>query len=131
MSNEELIAKAVEMGSRVGYALIATSDDKGLPHLAASRRVEAEHDGHVAVLEWFCPGTLSNLEVNPRISLVVWDPSSDKGFQLIGESVAVEETAMLDGFSPALQTPSPQVERRIRVRVDKIMDFSHAPHNDE
>jgi hypothetical protein len=128
---KELIDKAVNMGSRVGYALIATCDDKGLPHLAASRRIEAEPDGHVAVSEWFCPGTLSNLQVNPRISIVVWNPADDSGFQLIGESAGVEDTAMLDGFFPTLQKPGPQVERRIRVRVDKIMVFSHAPHSDE
>ena len=129
--NNELVEKAVSIASRVGYALVATCDDKGLPHLAASRKIEAEPDGHIAVSEWFCPGTLSNLEVNPRISIVIWDLATDKGFQLLGESVGVLETAMLDGFSPTLQKPGPQVERRIRVRVEKVMDFSHAPHSDE
>jgi uncharacterized protein len=129
--NNELVEKAVDMGRRVGYALVATCDGNGLPHIAASRRVEAEPDGHIAVSEWFCPGTISNLEANPRISIVIWDPATDTGFQLAGESVVVLETAMLDGFSPALQKPTPQVERKIRIRVEKIMDFSHAPHSDE
>ena len=128
---KDLFEKAVDIGKRVGYALVATCDNKGLPHLAASGRIEAELGGHVAVSEWFCPGTLANLEVNPRISIVVWDPATDTGFQLIGESAGIEETAMLDCFSPTLQKPSPQVERRIRVRVEKIMDFSHAPHSDK
>jgi hypothetical protein len=127
----ESIQKAVDMGTRVGYALVATCDNKGLPHLAQSRKIETEFDGHVAVSEWFCPGTLSNLEVNPKISLVVWDPASDTGFQLIGESVGIEEAAMLDGYSTTPQTPVPQVERKIRLRVDKVMQFSHAPHSDE
>jgi hypothetical protein len=128
---KELIQKAVSMGTRVGYALVATCDDKGLPHLAASGKIEAEPDGHIGVSEWFCPGTLSNLEVNPRISIVVWDPATDAGFQLIGESVGVLEMAILDGFIPSSQKITPQVERKIRIRVDKIMDFSHAPHSDE
>jgi len=131
MYKDELIQKIVSTANRVGYSLVATSDKKGLPHLAASRRMEAEPDGHVAVSEWFCPGTLANLDENPQISVVVWDPASDTGYQLIGESVAIEETAMLDGFSPALPVPIPQVERKIRVRVDTILDFSHAPHSDE
>jgi predicted pyridoxine 5'-phosphate oxidase superfamily flavin-nucleotide-binding protein len=80
------IQKAVDMGNRVGYVLVATSDSTGLPHLAASGKIEAAPEGHVAVSEWFCPETLSNLDVNPKTSLVVWDPSRDKGFQLIGET---------------------------------------------
>jgi len=129
--NQELIDEAVKMGTRVGYVLVATCDDKGLPHLAASRRIEAEPGGHVAVSEWFCPGTLSNLSENPQISVVVWDPASDRGYQLTGKSIAVEDTAMLDGYSPTMETAPPQVERKIRIRVGKIMDFSHAPHSDE
>lgn len=132
MSKTELIRKAVDMANRVGYALVATSDRKGLPHVAASRRVEAEPDNHVSVSEWFCPGTLANLQENPQISVVVWDPATDKGYQIIGKSAAMEDTAMMDGFSPAVEeNPPPQVERKIRIQVDRILDFSHAPHSDE
>lgn len=38
--NNELVEKAVDMGRRVGYALVVTCDGNGLPHIAASRRVE-------------------------------------------------------------------------------------------
>lgn len=127
----KLIQKAVDMGNRVGYVLVATSDSTGLPHIAASRRIEAEPEDHVALSEWFCPGTVSNLDANPKISLVVWDPATDRGFQLIGESVGIEETAMLDGLSTTPHAPIPQVERKIRIWVDKILDFSHGPHTDK
>jgi hypothetical protein len=132
MSRSELIRKAVDMANRVGYALVATSDRNGLAHVAASRRVEAEPGNRVAVSEWFCPGTLANLQENPQISVVVWDPASDKGYQVIGKSVALEDTAMMDGFSPAVEeNPPPQVERKIRIEVNRILDFSHAPHSDQ
>ena len=89
MDRDELIKKVVSMANRVGYALVATSDRNGLPHMAASSRVEAEPDRHVAVSEWFCPGTLANLDENPQISVVVWDPASDTGYQLTGKSTAL------------------------------------------
>jgi hypothetical protein len=89
MSRNELIRKAVDMANRVGYALVATSDRNGLVHVAASRLVEAEPDNHVAFSEWFCPGTLANLQENPL----------------------------------------PQVERKIRIEVNRVLDFSHAPHS--
>ena len=31
--NNELVEKAVDMGRRVGYALVATCDGNGLPHM--------------------------------------------------------------------------------------------------
>lgn len=40
--------------------------------------------------------------------------------------------AFMDGLAPGADTPKPlpQVERKIMVRVDRIVRFSHAPHSD-
>ena len=86
----------------------------------------------MAVAAWFCPGTIANLGHNRNIALVVWDAFSDNGFQIIGEVEKVEETAMLNGYSAAMEgEPSiPQVERKLDVRVHKILVFRHAPHSD-
>ena len=85
-----------------------------------------------AVAAWFCPGTVVNLEHNSKISLVVWDAAADTGYQLIGNVEKVDETAMLDGYLPEMEStgPSPQVERQLFVKVDKVIGFSHAPHSD-
>ena len=73
-----------------------------------------------------------NLEHNLRVSLVVWDAAADTGYQLLGNVEKIEETAMLDGYIPEMESvgPSPQVERQLFVKVDKVMAFSHAPHSD-
>lgn len=131
----EIIEKAVALGSQLGHVLIATADDKGWPHVAVSRMIDLTSDGLLAVSEWFCPGTLSNLQANPGISLVVWDPLTDTGYQIIGVSEKVEDVAMMDGYPGATeetekQAPLPQVERRILVRIQKVIPFSRAPHRD-
>jgi hypothetical protein len=128
----EIIKKAVALGSQVGHILIATADDKGFPHVAASRRIDLASDGCLSVSEWFCPGTLSNLQANQKISLVVWDPQTDNGYQLIGVAEKVEDIAMMDGYHGRKEetTPLPQVERRILVRVHQVIHFSQAPHTD-
>jgi hypothetical protein len=38
----------------------------------------------------------------------------------------------MDGYIPEMESigPSPQVERKLLVKVDKVMAFSHAPHSD-
>ena len=129
---KKAIYKAVALGNELGHIFVATSDAKGLPHLAASGKISLEENGQIGVSEWFCPGTLSNIQVNPRMSIVVWDPKTDKGFQMLGNCEKVEDMSVMDGFLPqgAHNKPLPQVERKIWVQIDKIVHFSHAPHSD-
>lgn len=129
---QEVLEQAVILGRRLGRVLVATAGKNGLPHIAASSRIDPVGDDCVSISEWFCPGTLSNLQVNPKVSIVIWDPQSDTGFQLLGRSQEVQDIAMMDGLQPSDEktAPFPQVERKILVKVERILHFSHAPHND-
>jgi hypothetical protein len=86
----------------------------------------------VTVVKGFCPGTVKNLQLNPAIAIVVWDAVNDIGHQLIGEVEKIEETAMLNGYAPEIESSKsfPQAKRDLIVRVDTVLAFSHAPHND-
>jgi hypothetical protein len=57
----------------------------------------------------------------------------DNGYQLLGETEKVEDTAIMNGYAPGLEDKStlPQVERRLLIRVDKIIGFRRSPHTDE
>ncbi len=130
--NPDSIQKAIALGSELGHVIVATADRGGIPHVAASSRISMEDNGRIGISEWFCPGTLANLQVNPRIAIVVWDPKRDRGYQLLGTSEGVKDVAFMDGLAPDAETekPLPQVERNILVRVDRVIRFSHAPHSD-
>ncbi len=132
MIKPDIIQSAIILGQKLGHVFVATADSKGLPHVAAAGRLSLGTDGLLAVAAWFCPGTVVNLEHNTKISLVVWDAAADTGYQLLGNVEKVEETAMLDGYIPEMEStgPSPQVERQLFVKVDKVIGFSHAPHSD-
>lgn len=129
---KQAIQWAVNLGQKLQHIFVATSDKRGLPHVAAAGRITSVRDEIVAVSAWFCPGTVENLEQNRFVSLVIWDSASDKGYQLLGEVEKIEEEAMMNGYAPELESKGtmPQVERKLIVRVDKIIDFSHAPHSD-
>ena len=75
---------------------------------------------------------MENIAGNPRVSLTVWDQKADTGYQLLGEVERREDTAMLDGYVPQAKqgTALPQVQRRLLVRVDSVLDFRRAPHTD-
>ncbi len=130
--NVEMLSSAIELAERSGSVFVSTADAAGLPHLAAAGQMICGPEGCVTVSEWFCPGTLTNLRDNERISLVVWDSKGDAGFQLLGKVEAVNETGILDGYDPEMESvvTIPQVRRELLVRVDKIIRFSQAPHSD-
>jgi hypothetical protein len=100
--------------------------------MTVAGKLSIDPEGLVEVTGWFCPMTVENLSMNRAISLVIWDPADDKGYQLLGETERLEDLAYLDGYIPELEddVPIPQVERKIVIRVVKILDFRHAPHSD-
>ena len=133
VNRQERLKQALALAATVKTVLVATADGDGRPHVAVAGKIEALADGRVAVSEWFCPGTVANLEKNPRISLVLWDPVGDAGYQFMGQVEEVEESAFLNGYLPEEEgaRPLPQTRRRLTVRVTRIFAFSRAPHTDE
>jgi hypothetical protein len=130
----EIVKKAVTLAKNVGHVFVATADSTGLPHVAAAGKIALIPDGErVAVEAWFCPGTVANLQANRHTALVIWDPDADNGYQLLGETEKVEDTAIMNGYAPGLEDKStlPQVKRRLLIRVDKIIGFKGSPHSDE
>jgi predicted pyridoxine 5'-phosphate oxidase superfamily flavin-nucleotide-binding protein len=130
--NKKILNQAVALAQKLKHVFVATANAKGLPHMAAAGQFALTPEGRVAVAAWFCPMTVANLQENRRVSLVIWDPKADIGYQLLGETEKIEEIAMMDGYAPGVtsQPPLPQVERQLVVRVDQIIDFKHAPHSD-
>jgi hypothetical protein len=123
---------AIDLAQKLGRVFVATAASSGMPHIAAAAQIQRASEDRVTVSAWFCPGTMANLDHNRHISLVVWEPTSDRGYQLLGEVVQAEEKAMMNGYSAETESRSlmPQVERKLVVRVAKILAFSHAPHSD-
>jgi uncharacterized protein len=130
--NIETLKDAAQLAERLQRVFVLTADADGIPHMAAAGAMKLADGNCVQVSEWFCPGTITNMDVNPRVSLVVWDAEADCGFQLIGSSENIEDLAIVDGGPlPGEGEPRvPQVERRVTVRVNRILSFRQAPHSD-
>ena len=131
--NQQKLKEAAELGRKTKHVFIATVSGEGIPHVAACRTLELAGRDRVILTEWFCPETVANLSgPNHSVSVVIWDRKTDDGYQLIGELKKEEDLAFLDGYGPGLEekNPVPQVERKLTVRVGKIIDFRLAPHTD-
>lgn len=129
---EQSLEAGINIARKIGHIFIATADSSGLPHIAAAGKMDSAGAGRIALTEWFCPGTLKNLAENKSISITIWDKDSDSGYQLLGIVEKIQDMAILDGYSKKMEEnlPLPQVERKLIVRVDKIIDFKLKPHSD-
>lgn len=126
------IEKVVTLAEKVQYMLIATADEKGHPHIGSAGKFSRISDNKILLSEWFCPGTMHNLQQNPQIAIVLWDRTADAGYQLLGRVETIRELSMLDGYAFGdEQEPSvPQVERELLICIDEILEFAHTPHTD-
>jgi len=113
------------------YAFVASADSLGRPHLAAGSDLKVPDPDHLVLEAWFCVTTLQNVTANPRVAVIVTDPVSCSGYQLLGRVERSEGIAMIDGYAPEAEMPgTPQVESRLVVRIDTLMDFSAGIHSD-
>lgn len=119
------------MAGKLGHLMVATVGPGGMPHVAAAGEI-SQNGERIEVTAWFCPTTVENLRTSRAVSLVIWDPLVDQGYQLLGQADQVIEIAQLDGYQPEIEShwPQPQVERKLVIEVTDILEFRHAPHSD-
>ena len=130
----ECLTKAAVLAEKGAYLLVTTAASNGYPHVAPAGRLRlSSNEERVAVDAWFCPGTLENLKGNDKLDLVVWDATLNEGYQLLGKCQGVEDIAMLNGYDASLPEKAglPQVERRIQIRVEKVIPFQRGSHTDQ
>jgi homoaconitase/3-isopropylmalate dehydratase large subunit len=60
--NLQKLTDAIALAEKVGHVFIATCDNHGIPHVTAASRIAASDDDSVAVTEWFCPGSHTDVE---------------------------------------------------------------------
>jgi hypothetical protein len=123
---------AVSFSEKLQHIFITTADRQGLAHVAAADGIRLGEEGCFHLTGWYCQRTAQNLEENRLISVVLWDPDIDVGYQLVGEVEEIQERASLDGLLPETDETNalPQVERELLVRVKEVLLFCHAPHTD-
>ena len=113
---------AAKLSGKTGHVFVATVNEEAVPHVTSAEVLEVMADDSVEITEWFCPVTVSNLQVNKSISIVVWDPDSDMGYQLLGNMERLHDEAVVDGYSPEFDVgiPRPQIERRITIAKETV-----------
>jgi hypothetical protein len=131
--NGQKLERAIELGKRVEHFFLALIGVDGFPHVNSGREIEQVAENQFAIEEWICPLTLKHLSENPKMAVLIWDPSSDDGYEILGEVLMLESKAFLNGFAPEVEGDAhlPQVKRKLIIRAEKITAFSHALRCDD
>jgi len=124
--NLDTLERAIRLGKKVKHLFMAVVDREGIPHVNSARQIEQVADNQFAIEEWICPLTVMNLGGNPKMAVVIWDPETEDGYEILGEVLMFEGRAFLNGFAPEVEENHylPQVKRRLIVRAEKITAFN-------
>ena len=115
----------------IEHAFVASADESGRPHLAVGRDLHVVNGSHLVFEAWFCHKTMENVAKNPYVSVTVAASAAGNGYQFSGVVEKTAETAILDGYAPLEEPGMPQVQYRLVVKVDEIMEFSSGVHTDQ
>lgn len=126
--NSRKLERAIELGKRLGHFFLALVGSDGFPYVTFARKIEQVSETQLAVEEWLCPLTVKHLSENSKMAVLIWDPASNDGYEILGEVLMFESLAFLNGFAPEVDEDAypPQVKRRLIVRAKKITALSHA-----
>lgn len=131
--NSTQLERAIELGKRVEHFFVALVGAGGFPYVNSARRIEQVAANQFALEEWICPLTVQHLSEHPKMTVLIWDPAADDGYEILGEVLMFESQAVLNGFAPEVErdTYLPQVKRQLIIRAEKITAFSHALRCDD
>ena len=131
--NSKTLERAIALGKKLEHFFVALVGAEGFPYVNFARRIEPVAENQFAVEEWFCPLTLKHLSDNSKMAVLIRDPASDDGYEILGEVLMFESQAYLNGYAPEVEENAyrPQVQRKLIVRAEKITAFSHALRCDD
>jgi hypothetical protein len=131
--NNQKLERAIALGQKLKYFFVALVGAGGFPYVNSARQLEQVADNQFSIEEWICPLTVKHVRENAKMAVLVWDPASDDGYEILGEVLMFESRAYLNGFTPEMDEDNylPQVKRKLIIRAEKITAFSHALRCDD
>jgi predicted pyridoxine 5'-phosphate oxidase superfamily flavin-nucleotide-binding protein len=121
------LSHAMDLAGQTRHILLATVDETGTPRFTPVEECTPAHQGRVAIRAWTDAPGLGGRCSSGRLALLLWDDEGH-GYQLAGQIVRLQDTAMLDGLADIeQQVHFPQVERTMLMQVDSVEEFRFAP----
>lgn len=125
----QLLDRALAHAGFFDQIFLATTDAAGCPHLDVAGTLEDAADPLV-LRGFFSATTMDDVRANPRLELLAWDTHEQRGLKIRGTLEQSRETALLDGYVPALDAGTPQVEHELHIRVEEVLLVERRPRRE-
>ncbi|MCK4912425.1 MAG: pyridoxamine 5'-phosphate oxidase family protein [Candidatus Omnitrophica bacterium] len=111
-----------------GFVIVSTLDSEGSIHCSAKGIAGIEAEGKVYLLDLYRGKTLSNLKLNPTISITAVDEDEFRGFTLKGVAKIVEREEIKEHIITRWEDKIIQrVSKRVIGHIKKDKKSSHHP----
>ena len=121
------MAKLTEEAKKIiaerGPALIATASKEGKPNVSVKGSFRVLDDEHIVFADIASPRTMANLQENPQLAAIVFDPAARKGCRIWGRAEIVDSGALFDSMSVEFAAMKMKVKHLVKVAVEEVATF--------
>jgi len=119
----KLSEEAKKIISEIHPALVATTGKDGKPNVSPKGSFQVIDDEHIAFADVASPRTVANLKENPKITAIVFDPSTRKGCRIWGKAEILEKGELFDKVSAQLSARGMKANHVIKITVEEELVF--------
>ena len=120
----KLSEEAKKLIGEYSPALVATASKNGKPNVSLKGSFRVLDDEHVIFADIASPRTVANLQENPQLSVIVFDPATCRGCRIWGKAVEILDSGSLfDTISAEFAKMKMEVKHLVKVAVDEVVTF--------
>lgn len=118
-----LSAQAKEIIATTHPGLVATADKSGKPNVSPKGSFQVLDDEHVMFADINSPRTIANLQENPQVTAIVYDPATRHGCRVWGRAEILSSGDILERMNAALAARKMVAKHVVIVSVDDFVIF--------
>lgn len=109
---------------------VATASKEGIPNVAIKGSLSVLDDEHLMFADLFSLKTRKNLEENPQVAVMVYDPESRACYSLKGRAELISQGPLFDNVAAGVKQRSAQMPTPkyvVKITVEAIFDQAVGP----
>ena len=106
---------------------VATASKDGMPNIAIKGSLRVLDDEHLLFADLFSNKTRANMEENPKVAVMVYDPESRKAYCLKGQVELIAGGSLYDETVEGIKmkfAQFPKAKYVVKISVESIFDQS-------
>ena len=110
---------------------VATASRDGMPNVAVKGSLQVLDSEHLLFADLFSLKTRKNLEENPRVAVMVYEPGSRRGYMIRGTAEMMASGPLFEQTAAGIKKAMPQLpplQYVVRITVESVWDQSAGPN---